>query len=185
MNAARAASAISAPTDPPMRCRDPEREPERVLDAVEDPRGIGRPVAASTTCAPYTEEKTLPMTATPTAPPIWRVVSFTAEPTPALASGSEPMIESVAGAIVSAMPAGHDDHAPGDRAVRRRLVETQGEQQAGGHQREAARDDDLGAEALHEPRATAARAPSSGSRTPAAEHRSRAASTRARTGGTA
>ena len=36
------------------------------------------------------------MTATPSAPPTWRVVSFTAEPTPALASGSEPMIDSVA-----------------------------------------------------------------------------------------
>ena len=40
-----------------------------------------------------------PKTATPTAPPIWRVVSFTAEPTPALARGSEPMIESVQGAM--------------------------------------------------------------------------------------
>ncbi len=38
-----------------------------------------------------------PNTATPTAPPIWRVVSFTAEPTPAFARGSEPMIESVHG----------------------------------------------------------------------------------------
>ena len=44
------------------------------------------------------------MTATPSAPPTWRVVSFTAEPTPALPSGNEPMIDSVAGAIVSAMP---------------------------------------------------------------------------------
>ena len=44
------------------------------------------------------------MMATPSAPPTWRVVSFTAEPTPALPSGNEPMIDSVAGAIVSAMP---------------------------------------------------------------------------------
>ncbi len=44
------------------------------------------------------------MIATPSAPPTWRVVSFTAEPTPAFASGSEPMIDSVAGAIVSPMP---------------------------------------------------------------------------------
>jgi hypothetical protein len=42
--------------------------------------------------------------ATPSAPPIWRVVSFIAEPTPAFASGSEPMIDSVAGVIASAMP---------------------------------------------------------------------------------
>ena len=46
----------------------------------------------------------LPRTATPSAPPTWRVVSLTAEPTPALASGSEPMIDSVAGAIVRAKP---------------------------------------------------------------------------------
>ncbi len=44
------------------------------------------------------------MTATPSAPPTWRVVSFTAEPTPAFSRGSEPMIESVAGVIVSPMP---------------------------------------------------------------------------------
>ena len=44
------------------------------------------------------------MTATPSAPPTWRVVSFTADPTPALPSGSEPMIDSVAGAMTSAMP---------------------------------------------------------------------------------
>ena len=53
---------------------------------------------------PYTDDSTLPMMATPSAPPTWRVVSFTAEPTPALASGSEPMIDSVAGAMVSPMP---------------------------------------------------------------------------------
>ena len=42
--------------------------------------------------------------ATPSAPPTCRVVSFIAEPTPAFASGSEPMIDSVAGVIASAMP---------------------------------------------------------------------------------
>ncbi len=46
----------------------------------------------------------LPSTATPRAPPSSRVVSFTAEPTPALFGGSEPMIASVAGAITRAMP---------------------------------------------------------------------------------
>jgi hypothetical protein len=34
-----------------------------------------------------------------------RVVSFMAEPTPALARGSDPMIDSVAGAIVKPTPA--------------------------------------------------------------------------------
>ena len=44
------------------------------------------------------------MIATPSAPPTSRVVSLTAEPTPALSRGSEPMIDSVAGATASPMP---------------------------------------------------------------------------------
>src|SRR5688572_21762848 len=47
----------------------------------------------------------LPMIATPRAPPIWRVVSLTAEPTPALSRGRAPITDSVAGAIVRPMPA--------------------------------------------------------------------------------
>ena len=50
-------------------------------------------------------DTTLPMMATPRAPPIWRVVSLTAEPTPAFSRGSEPMTDSVAGAITMPMPA--------------------------------------------------------------------------------
>src|SRR5581483_6471921 len=53
----------------------------------------------------YREAKMLPSTATPSAPPVWRVVSLTAEPTPALPGGSDPMIDSVAGAVVKPMPA--------------------------------------------------------------------------------
>ncbi len=53
---------------------------------------------------PYVDESTEPMIATPSAPPTCRVVSLTAEPTPAFASGNEPMTDSVAGAIVSAIP---------------------------------------------------------------------------------
>ena len=53
----------------------------------------------------YEPASTEPRTATPRAPPISRVVSFMAEPTPALAGGSEPMIDSVAGAMTSPMPA--------------------------------------------------------------------------------
>ena len=45
------------------------------------------------------------MMATPRAPPIWRVVSLTAEPTPAFSRGSEPITDSVAGAITMPMPA--------------------------------------------------------------------------------
>ncbi len=44
------------------------------------------------------------MTATPTAPPVWRVVSLTAEPTPARLGGSDPMIDSVTGAAVMPIP---------------------------------------------------------------------------------
>ena len=55
---------------------------------------------------------TLPMTATPSAPPAWRVVSLTADPTPAFAFGSEPMIDSVAGAMIRPMPdAEQEPHA--------------------------------------------------------------------------
>ena len=46
----------------------------------------------------------LPTMATPSAPPTSRLVSFTAEPTPAWWSGSEPMIDSVAGATDKPMP---------------------------------------------------------------------------------
>ena len=46
----------------------------------------------------------LPMTATPSAAPTSRLVSFTAEPTPALSRGSEPMIDSVDGASARPMP---------------------------------------------------------------------------------
>src|SRR5437660_1679402 len=53
----------------------------------------------------YPVARMLPRTATPRAPPTSRVVSLTAEPTPALANGIDSMIAPVAGAVVSAMPA--------------------------------------------------------------------------------
>ena len=46
----------------------------------------------------------LPSTATPSAPPSSRVVSLTAEPTPALRSGSDAMIPVVDGAIDRPIP---------------------------------------------------------------------------------
>ena len=52
----------------------------------------------------YTAAVMLPRIATPSAPPISRVVSFIAEPTPALSRGKAPMIDSVAGAIAKPMP---------------------------------------------------------------------------------
>src|SRR5579864_4870407 len=48
---------------------------------------------------------TEPITATPSVPPSSRVVSLTADPTPALAVGSAPMMASVAGPMVRARPA--------------------------------------------------------------------------------
>ncbi len=52
----------------------------------------------------YWNAKMLPSTATPIAPPVCRVVSLIAEPTPARSRGSEPMIDSVTGAMVMPMP---------------------------------------------------------------------------------
>lgn len=47
----------------------------------------------------YTDEITLPSTATPSAPPSSRDRSFTAEPTPALDRGTAVMISVVDGAV--------------------------------------------------------------------------------------
>ncbi len=47
----------------------------------------------------------LPSSAMPSAPPSSRVVSFTAEPTPAFDSGTDVMISLVAGAAVMLIPA--------------------------------------------------------------------------------
>jgi hypothetical protein len=47
------------------------------------------------------EAATLPITATPRVPPNRRVASLTAEPAPALASGTAPMMASVAGALAA------------------------------------------------------------------------------------
>ena len=71
----------------------------------------GRPASAPDTCEANDDASTLPRIATPRAPPIWRVVSFIAEPTPAFASGREPMIDSVAGAIAVPMPSAEDQSA--------------------------------------------------------------------------
>src|SRR3954452_21312343 len=55
-------------------------------------------------CAPNTEEKTDPTTATPRVPPSSRVASLTALPTPARAGGSTSRIDSVAGVEIRPMP---------------------------------------------------------------------------------
>ena len=44
------------------------------------------------------------MIATPSEPPTWRMLLMTAEPTPALSTGTEPIAAAVVGAIVIASP---------------------------------------------------------------------------------
>ena len=62
------------------------------------------PKAPDARCAPNTEEKIEPTTATPRVPPASRVASLTADPTPARAGGSTSRIDSVAGVEISPMP---------------------------------------------------------------------------------
>ena len=70
--------------------------------ARSDPGTVPR--SRSPTLGRNAEARIEPSSATPTAPPTWRVVSFIAEPTPAFARGNDPMIDSVAGATTWAMP---------------------------------------------------------------------------------
>src|SRR3954471_381631 len=102
LNASRyddlAAVAIAPPRAPPADAADCS------ASASECVAFSGRPLTA-----PFIEERKcdatrLPITATPSAPPSSRVVSFTAEPTPALCSGSDRMIAPVDGAVVMPMP---------------------------------------------------------------------------------
>ena len=84
------------------------------------------------------------------APPVWRVVSFMAEPTPAFSRGSEPMIESVAGAMTLPMPTAMT-HGDGDDLPQRGVRRQQGERgQRQGDDEQAEADDQLVAEPLHQ-----------------------------------
>ena len=67
-------------------------------------RGPGQGLTADSMSPRYPLARSDPSTATPSAPPATRVVSLIADPTLIFASGSEPMIASVAGAIAFAMP---------------------------------------------------------------------------------
>ena len=79
----------------------------------------------------YTLDTTLPMMATPRAPPTWRVVSLMAEPTPAFSRGSEPITDSVAGAIVMPMPAAMMHEERDHHRVRRVGGDRRQQEQAG------------------------------------------------------
>ena len=64
----------------------------------------------------YRAAKIEPSTATPRAPPTWRVVSLTAEPTPARSFGTAPMIDSVTGETVIPMPIPYTSRTPNPSA---------------------------------------------------------------------
>src|SRR5947207_581415 len=86
------------------------RLPAAVSAAPTDPCAVRATVAgnpagrALVTRLAYSEAYTLPITATPRVPPSRRVASLTADPTPALAFGTTPIIASVAGALVRPIP---------------------------------------------------------------------------------
>ena len=88
----------------------------------------------------------LPITATPSAPPVWRVVSLTAEPTPALPGGNEPMIDSVAGADVKPMPRPNSTRTSPPRTTDDMIVSDAYIASAAATSEQATDDDPLGAE---------------------------------------
>ena len=77
----------------------PEMDSRAASDAA-----AGRPSVALPRWSRYTEERIAPSAATTSAPPSWRMVLLTAEPTPAFSRGSDAMIDSVADGITLAMP---------------------------------------------------------------------------------
>ncbi len=93
-----AACTIAPPFAPPVAAADCS------ASASECVAFSGRPLTAPCIDDRKCDDTRLPSTATPSAPPSSRVVSFTAEPTPALCSGSDRMIAPVDGAVVRPMP---------------------------------------------------------------------------------
>ena len=129
---------------------------------------------------------TLPTIATPSAPPTWRVVSFTAEPTPAFAERQRAHDRLGRGRHGEPHATGHQHHAQDDVGP---VVAVDGEgrerHQPGGRKDQPARDDELRAEAIARASSSTARRSSSPRPTGGTGYRSRAASSRARTGSTA
>ena len=100
--ASRACATSSAPAEgsrPAATCSAPAR-PESAIERAAS----GSPASAGSMALWYCDSTRLPRTATPSAPPSSRVVSFMAEPTPAREGGTADMIEPVKGAMVRAMP---------------------------------------------------------------------------------
>src|SRR3954469_13400922 len=102
MNDWFAAPMIAAPAVPPVCTPSPSALSTDSEATATWSRGNAD--SAAVMCEANDDANTLPRIATPRAPPIWRVVSFIAEPRPAFASGNEPMIDSVAGTIAVPMP---------------------------------------------------------------------------------
>ena len=101
-NASWAAVSSRCPVSPPA-CEATARPPASDSRAASA-AGAGIPATASSMPPRYPLASTDPRIATPSAPPVMRVASLTAEPTLAFSSGSEPMIASVAGAIAMPIP---------------------------------------------------------------------------------
>ena len=85
---------------------------ERVVEAVQV-GGLGWVAAAERLAMP--EATIVPMTAMPREPPTCRIELSTADPTPALATGTERITAAVAGVIDIPMPI-PPAHRPGSRA---------------------------------------------------------------------
>ena len=100
VKAAPACSASAAAADGSSDCDTPSRAPTDSLAALAASGGS----CDTSTLLRYADATMLPRMAMPSAPPSSRVVSLTADPTPALLSGTDDMIVPVAGGIVSAMP---------------------------------------------------------------------------------
>src|SRR6476659_7854856 len=96
-NAPRAACATTSPRAPPTECACCSAAAREWLACSGKPRTVS-------ILDRKREATRLPSTATPSAPPSSRLVSLTAEPTPALCSGNERMIAPVDGAVVMPMP---------------------------------------------------------------------------------
>ena len=104
LNASVKAPAARSCTTPPLRTvlAIPAAAPMESSPWCRTP--LGSPMPERSIPARYALFTMLPKMAMPSAPPSSRVVSFTADPTPAFVSGTALMISLVAGAAVRLMP---------------------------------------------------------------------------------
>ena len=81
--------------------QDPRADQQGAVVAVDELGGVGRAALRRRVTLVATR---VPMIAIPSDPPTWRMQLITAEPTPALSIGTEPIAAAVVGAIVIAIP---------------------------------------------------------------------------------